>query len=351
MPELRRNPVSKEWVIIATERQRRPSDFKHAGGERSPRPSHDDRCPFCPGNEDKTPPEVLAYRKGSGPPNSTDWWVRVVPNLFPALRIEGDLGRRGYGLYDWMNGIGAHEVIIETPDHSKSISTIDAYQAQEVIWAYRERYLDLMGDDRFKYIMVFRNHGAEAGTSLEHPHSQLVALPFVPMGIRVELDGSKAYYENHDRCIHCDIIAQELQFAKRLVAQNDLFVAYESYASKFPFETAIVPKRHNPRFENQDQQSVEAFVAIMQEALNRIRLCLDDPPYNFTIHTSPFSGKDDDWYHWHLHILPRLTIAAGFEMGTGVYINATAPEEAAGFLRDVDLEAEPGSETATGEVA
>lgn len=351
MPELRRNPISKEWVIIATERQRRPSDYKHDGSGSQVRPEFDERCPFCPGNEDKTPPEVLAYREGEQPANSTGWWVRVVPNLYPALRIEGDLGRRGFGPYDFMNGIGAHEVIIESPLHNKCISQVGVYQAQEIAWAYRERYLDLMRDDRFKYVLIFRNHGVEAGTSLEHPHSQLVALPFVPMGIRLEIEGSRVYLQNHDRCIHCDIIAQELHYEKRVVAQNDHFVAFEPFASKFPFETAVVPKRHNARFEDQDRPGMEAFMSITQEVLSRLRICLNDPPYNFTIHTSPFSGKDDEWYHWHLHILPRLTIAAGFEMGTGVYINVTAPEDAAQYLREVDLQAGSESGKAAGGVA
>jgi UDPglucose--hexose-1-phosphate uridylyltransferase len=348
MPELRRNPITKEWVIIATERQRRPSDFSHARATGPERPSFDARCPFCPGNEEMTPPEVLAYRDTGGPPNSSGWWVRVVPNLYPALRIEGDLGRRGFGIYDYMNGIGAHEVIIETPLHNKCISQIGPHQALEVIWACRERYLDLMNDKRFKYVLVFRNHGPEAGTSLEHPHSQLVALPFVPMGIRLEIEGSKAYFQNHDRCIHCDAVSVELGYQKRVVAENDRFLAFEPYASKFPFETAVVPKTHNARFEHEDREGFAAFMAITQDVLSRLRVCLNDPPYNFTIHTSPFSGDQDDWYHWHLHILPRLTIAAGFEMGAGLYINVTAPEEAAEFLRAVDLEAASGSQTAAG---
>jgi len=334
MPQLRKNPITREWVIIATERSRRPSDFVQVEDtSNSSKPPVSDTCPFCPGNEDKTPPEVLAFRGSPDTPNSAGWWIRVVPNKFPALAIEGALDRSGYGMYDYMNGVGAHEVIIETPEHNKCMGTIAARQAEEVWWAIRQRIVDLARDDRFKYVSVFRNHGKVAGTSLEHPHTQMVALPMIPMEVMMEIQVADQYYDYHDRCIFCDMIRQELNFGQRVVVETDDFLAFEPFAPKFPFETWVISKKHSRSFVEDAEEMIPGFVRVLQDSLLRIAKCLNNPPYNYVLHTAPFNTEKEHCFHWHLESLPRLTIAAGFEMGTGIYINATAPEDAAEHLR------------------
>lgn len=339
MPQLRKDPVTHEWVIIATERGKRPSDFAASNEDVCGKPEHSEKCPFCTGNESMTPPEVLAYRDPSSRPNSPGWWLRVVSNKFPALGIEGELDRQGVGMYDYMNGVGAHEVIIETTSHNRCIGTIAPEQATEVFWAARERILDLSQDRRFKYVLLFRNHGKVAGASLEHPHSQLIALPMVPKDIQEEMRGVERFYEYHERCIYCDMIRQELNYGRRIIEENDEYVAFEPFAPKFPFETWVVPKEHKASLAEDNAQQAAQFARIVQNVLKRIGKCLNFPPYNYTLHTAPVNSERDTrpYFHYHLEIMPRLTIAAGFEMGTGVYINVTAPEDAAEHLRKVDV--------------
>jgi UDPglucose--hexose-1-phosphate uridylyltransferase len=337
MPELRRDPVTGEWVVVAGERGRRPSDFAgHSPGRQT---DSGEGCPFCAGNETMTPPEIMAFRQPGSQRNGPGWWIRVIPNKYPALAIEGDLSKTGFGLYDWMNGVGAHEVIVETPEHNKQLPFLDTRQIEDVLWAYRARYLDLKKDPRLKHILIFRNYGRVAGASLSHPHSQLVATPVVPGQVAAELEGVERYRQYRDRCVYCDILRQETDEGGRVVSQNEHFVAFEPYAAKYPFETCLLPKRHCASFAAISAEEQTAFAAILGEALQRLHFCLDDPPYNYNLHTAPCDQDDQDHYHWHLKILPRLTIAAGFEMGTGIYINVTPPEMAAECLRQVDLQA------------
>jgi len=337
MPELRRDPITGEWVIIASERAKRPSDFAaHSPG----REQQDKRsCPFCPGNEHMTPPEILAFRHPGSQRNGPGWWVRVVPNKYPALAVEGDLNKTGLGMYDWMNGVGAHEVIIETPEHDRQLPFLDTRQIEDVLWAYRARYLDLKKDPRLKFIMIFRNHGRVAGASLEHPHSQLIATPMVPGAVAAQIEGARRYRSYRDRCVFCDIVRQETSEGDRLVAQNEHFIAFEPYASKYPFETWVMPKRHSASFAAIPAEEQTAFAEMLGETLRRIHLCLNDPPYNFSVYTAPCESDSGDEFHWHVEIYPRLTIAAGFEMGTGIYINVTPPEVAASYLSKVELTA------------
>ena len=334
MPELRRDPITGEWVIIASERAKRPSDFaSHSPGRDA---QDNSTCPFCPGNEAATPPEIMAFRHPGSLRNGPGWWVRVVPNKFPALGIEGDLNKTGRGMYDWMNGVGAHEVIIETPEHDTQLAFLDNRQIEDVLWSYRARYLDLKKDPRLKYILIFRNYGRVAGASLSHPHSQLVATPVIPGVVAGELQGARRYTEYRDRCVFCDILRQETDEGKRLVAQDEHFVVFQPYASRSPFETWVMPKRHCASFAAISAEEQTSFAAMLGETLRRLHYCLDDPPYNYNIHTAPCDRDEDGDFHWHLAIAPRLTIAAGFEMGTGIYINVTPPEIAAEFLRATD---------------
>jgi UDPglucose--hexose-1-phosphate uridylyltransferase len=330
MPELRKDPIIDRWVIISTERGKRPVFLIEEGG-----PSKTAMCPLCPGNESMTPPEVYAIRPHGSPPNSANWTLRVVPNKFPALRIEGDLDKEGLGLYDKMNGVGAHEVIIETPNRSEALSDMTVERIQDVFVAYRERILDLSRDKRFKYIMVFKNHGSAAGASLDHSHSQLIALPIVPRRVVEELKGGLTYYKFKDRCIFCDIIAQEKENNVRVVFENDLFIALSPYAARFPFETWILPKKHEAIFADHNRaDNYHSLAETLSTILRKYVKVLNSPPYNYVIHTAPSGNTEVPHYHWHIELIPRLTKMAGFEWGTGFYINPTPPEEATDYLKE-----------------
>jgi len=333
MPELRKDPITGRWVIISTERRKRPNAF------RTDNVGLDDGtiCPFCEGNEEYTPREVLSYRRNGGTPNGPGWDVRVVPNKFPALQVEGELDRQGEGLFDKMNGIGAHEVIIETPDHTASLATLPVAAVERVLWAFRERVLDLKQDKRFRYILIFKNHGGAAGASLDHSHSQLIALPIIPRNVRDEISGARQHHQQKERCVYCDIVRQELDQQTRVIAENADFVAVSPYAPRFPFEMWILPKRHGAHFEEAPRHEYETLARILKETLQRMNRALETPPFNLIVHSAPFSESSGEFYHWHVEIIPKLTKVAGFEWGSGFYINPTAPEEAAEVLRGVTI--------------
>lgn len=331
MPELRKDPISGRWVIISVERGKRPSDF---GMRVSPKKGG--FCAFCEGNEHTTPPEIMAFRPGSDKPNTPGWNLRVVANKFPALNVEGELERVGEGIFDKMNGVGAHEVVIECPDHHSTLSTMPQKSVEDALWAFHQRILDLKKDKRFKYVLVFKNEGDDAGASLEHTHSQLIALPIVPQLVEEELNQSKQYYEYKERCIFCDIIRQESESRTRIISENNDFIAIAPFASRAPFETMILPKKHDSSFAPHDNFPLLA--QILQRTLKQIDRILDLPPYNLMIHTSPFQNEVNDYYHWHIEILPKLTKIAGFEWGSGFHINPTPPEEAAQFMRETEIE-------------
>ncbi len=335
MPELRKDPITNRWVIISTERGKRPSDFG-----KEPERKKGGFCPFCVGNEDKTPPEVLVYHDGNNPDPKTGkrpWKLRVVPNKFPALQIEGGLNRQGEGLYDKMNGVGAHEVIVETPNHEETLSTLSAQRVEDVLWAYRDRILDLKKDARFRYILIFKNHGEAAGASLEHPHSQLIATPIVPKRVREEVDGAKSYYDYKERCIFCDIVQQEIRQQARLISENEHFICIAPFAPRFPFETWVMPKIHDASYEDVQKYEYASLARMLKDTLMRLDKVLDHPPYNFVLHNAPFVEEDSKFYHWHLEIMPKLSKVAGFEWGTGFYINPTPPEESANFIREAKI--------------
>jgi len=333
MPELRRDPITGRWVIISTDRQKRPNDFRIEHAATIGR----EQCPFCPGREAMTPPEVLSYRQNGSAPNTPGWDLRVVPNKFPALQVEGTLDREAEGMFDRMNGIGAHEVIIETPDHDRPFAAMSEPEIERVLWAYRERILDLKKDFRLKHILVFKNHGAAAGATLDHPHSQLIALPIVPDFVREELDGARRHFEVKERCVFCDIVRAELRDGRRIVQENADVVALAPYAPRFAFETWLLPKVHGSRFEEAPRNVTESLARLLKPVLQRIDRAVETPPFNLVVHTAPASEDVRDMYHWHIEIMPRLTRVAGFEWGTGFYINPTSPEEAAKVLRSVRL--------------
>ena len=334
LPELRRDPITGRWVIIASERAKRPQDFI-----REPVKMKGGFCPFCPGQESKTPPEILAFRpEGNGNhKNGPGWTVRVVPNRYPALEIEGGLDRQAEGIYDRMNGVGAHEVIIETPEHELTFATMPAARIQDVLYAFRDRISDLRNDRRLKYVLIFKNHGEAAGATLEHAHCQLIALPIVPRQVVEELKGAREYYQVKERCIYCDIVHQEAKAQTRVVLESEHFLALTPYAPRFPFETWIVPKRHDSAFENSPAHLFGDLAAVLKTVAAKLDRVLDHPAYNLVIHSAPVYDQPTEHYHWHVEIMPKLTKVAGFEWGTGFYINPTTPEESAKFLREAKV--------------
>lgn len=333
MPELRKDPITGRWVIISTDRAKRPTDFIRESVEIHGKGV----CPFCYGNELKTPPEILVYGRNGGGPNTPGWSVRVVPNKFPALGIEGELNREGEGLFDKMNGIGAHEVIVETPEHSKTLASLPQQGIEGVLWAFRDRMVDLKNDKRFRYILIFKNHGEAAGASLEHTHSQLIALPIVPKRVSEEVERARRYYQEKERCIFCDMIRQELESGVRVITESDAFIALAPYAPRFPFEVWLLPKQHGSAFENCAGPLFAGLAGALKDNLMRLDAVLERPAYNLMIHTSPVGEENNEHYHWHIEIMPKLTKVAGFEWGTGFYICPTPPEEAARFLREAQV--------------
>ncbi len=320
-------------MIIAKERGKRPYDFvieqdKTKGGY----------CPLCPGHEQNTPPEILAYGRSSDMPNTPGWKLRVVPNKYPALVIEGELDKRGEGIYDKMNGIGAHEVIVETPDHYETLPTMEYEQMGLIFRAYRDRMVDLARDSRFKFVMIFKNYGRSAGASLEHSHSQLIALPVVPHRIQEEINGCLRYFDYKDRCVFCDIIRQERSQNMRIVCENSEFITICPFAPRAPFEMWVLPKRHQSQFVSMDERQFEMLTYLFSETMRRLNNALPFVSYNYMLHTAPLHSSSLEHFHWHIEIMPKLTMIAGFEWGTGFYINPTPPEEAARFLREIELD-------------
>jgi len=328
MPELRKDPVVGRWVIIATERARRPSDFVAAPVR--PRVS---ACAFCEGHEAETPPEIFAERRPGREPNGPGWTCRVVPNKFPALRIEGDLEPSGEGLFDKMTGVGAHEVVIEAPDHAASLASLPLDAVADVLLAFRERMLDLKKDPRFAYVLVFKNHGEAAGATLEHPHSQLIATPIIPIMVSEELAGSAQYYALKERCVWCDMLRQERRDGRRLILESQGFVTLAPFAPRFPFETWILPVGHRAAFEDSTDEELRGLAGVLGEFLRRMNRVLGNPPFNFMLHTAPFREVQRESFHWRLEIIPKLTRVAGFEWGSGFFINPMPPEDAAEALK------------------
>lgn len=341
MSEFRWDPLKATWVITANHRTREPRDFFLDRQQ-----IVTSACPFCPGHEGKTPPEVFALRPAGKPCNGPDWQVRVVPNKFPLLRIEGELGRRPEGLYEIMQGIGAHEVVIETPDHDRNMADFTVTEITLVLQAYRARLLDLRRDPRFRYLQVFKNHGFEAGAPLPHAHSQIMAVPITPPTIKTELNVCRDYFRSNDRCLICDLIVQELNDGRRVIYDDGRFLVAAPYASCFPFELRLFPQHHGHDFALQDDAELEACATALRDALRRLRDLLRDPPFNFILHTAPPPQPRPEhpeyWaslpfdYHWHIELVPRLSRIAGFEWGSGFFINLMPPEDAARFLRSTN---------------
>jgi UDPglucose--hexose-1-phosphate uridylyltransferase len=333
MSEIRQDPTTEEWVIIARERAKRPSDFIHARPKRE-LPDFSPSCPFCPGNESMTPHETLLYRQR----DSNSWQVRAFTNKFAALNPDGKTTRNiKDDFFTEMAGVGVHEVIVETPLHNKFLALAAEGEVLRVLNAYHERYRKLSKQPFAKLIIIFKNHGSAAGTSLEHSHSQLVVTPVVPKHIRTRHEVAIRYYDNYGRCLYSDLLERELKSGRRIVMETEDFLAFHPFASQRPFETWILPKRHQASFGNASREDLGNLSHVLRLILFKLYRGLNDPDYNYVIDTAPVGDEKEPYYMWHMRIIPRLTELAGFEIGSGMYINTAVPEETAKFMRNLDV--------------
>jgi len=333
MPELRQNYFTKEWVIIATERAKRPEEMvKHRPVKQVP--AFVENCVFCPGNEAKTPPEVMRVPTDS----QEKWQVRIVPNKFGALDREAKAARMIRRSHRTMDGFGVHDVIIDTPDHSQIMALMPGAHLANVLRAYKSRYDALSHDPRIAHITMFKNHGLEGGASLEHPHSQLVATPVIPNQVRERLEEALRHYDEFGECMSCEVLKQELDDPQRIVMATEHFVALEPFASPTPFCTHIYPRRHMASFGDISAAEISDLAHSLGTVLAKIYHGLENPDFNYTVRSAPAEWAGVKYFHWYLSIIPRLTRVAGFELGTGMFINTVLPEAAAEFLRNVKVE-------------
>jgi UDPglucose--hexose-1-phosphate uridylyltransferase len=335
MPELRQNFMTKEWVVIATERAKRPDQMVIHRQTKTP-VSFSEKCPFCPGNEKMTPPEILRLHDGDG------WRARVVPNKFAALSPDSQPDRTIHRSLRSMGGFGHHDVIVETPDHSLPMALMPDSQVADILRIYKTRYDYLSLDPRIAQVTIFKNHGADAGTSLEHPHSQMIATPVISYQVRQRFQEALRHYDDFGCCIFCQMIEEELQEKRRIVLESEHFVAAELFASPAPFFTHIYPRRHMASFGDISSKEIVDLGRVLRTVLAKLYHGLENPDFNFTIRTAPAELMGVRYFHWYLSVIPRLTRTAGFELGSGMFINTVIPEEAADFLRNVNVETAVG---------
>mgnify|MGYP001260941607 CR=1 FL=1 len=331
MPEYRKDPITKRWVIFSTERSERPKDFGKVE-----QVIDSQECPFCEGHEDMTPPEVYALRDEGSQKDGPGWKVRVVPDKFSILDEDGDLKKAGKGIYDTMSATGLHELVIETPNHMGSLINLEYHEIETFLKVIKDRINIKKDDYRIQYVLVVKNYGSEAGAKFKHSHSHshIVGLPVIPKRVREEILGAKEYYEFRERCVFCDIIAQELSENERVIINNEHFVSVCSYAARFPYETAIFPKKHMSAFENTPDEYLSDLAHILKDTISALCGVLDNPAYNIVIHTAPVNQIMPVLYHWHIEIMPRINKVAGFEWGSGFYINPVLPEDAALHMKE-----------------
>jgi UDPglucose--hexose-1-phosphate uridylyltransferase len=334
MSEFRQNMASKEWVIVAPLRGKRPSDFIKVSLKREPLPPHKADCPFCRGNEALTPQAL--YLK----PESGDWQIRVVPNKYAALQPDTTAARTHVGAFLSANGYGVTEVVIETPEHNKTIATMELSEISAILTAYRERFSQISQNENINLITIFRNFGPLAGTSLEHPHSQIIATPLVPPHIRNQIERSILYHDEYGRCVYCDMLAEELRQKERIVLENDSFVAFCPWAARTPFEARIYPKRHAASYLSITEKEIGDLAWILRAILAKIYNTLQNPDYNYVLHCSPVDELHARCLHWYFIIIPKIGTPAGFEIGSGIFINTVPPEDSARFLREASSEIE-----------
>jgi len=334
--ELRKDPLLGRWVAVMNH-SRTPSDYFLP-----PAAQAEKACIFCAGREGELPPEIMSIPNPHSDMTAGKWWTRVVPNLSPIFRVEGELGRKGEGMYDKMNAIGANEIIIESPFHDVPPEDIGLDQMARVVRTYKERMADLERDARLRYTLVYKNSGVSAGAIYSHSVSHLVSTPIIPKRVKEELDGAKQYFAYKERCVFCDLIREELRFGSRVILETKSFVAFCPYASKFPFESWLLPKRHACAFQDVGVEETEDMALVLSAVLKKLRKLFIGVPFNYFIHSAPNRiPRKNHWhtlgedYHWHLEIMPRLLRTSGFEWGSGLYVLPTSPEQAAQYLREV----------------
>jgi len=331
MPEIRQNLVTREWVILATERAKRPHQFGEGEKAKRELPPWVESCPFCPGNENLTPPEI--WRSGT----SAKWKIRIIPNKFAALNREGSPHRKIEGVKRAINGVGVHDILIESPLHNAAIPLMSVDEVKDIVNAYRERYLQICNDERVDLIIIFKNHGEGAGTSLEHPHSQIVGSPVMPQQVRFRVEEAMRYYDDTGECVFCRILKDELKDGNRIIVESEHFVSFIPYAALSPFHTWIYPRRHCHCFVYITDEEIADLAFVLQETLAKFYYGLNDPDYNYVIRSMPRFYRFIEYGHWYLSIVPRLSKVAGFELGSGMFINSALPDESAKFLRDVKV--------------
>ncbi len=329
MPELRHNVITQEWVIIATERAKRPEEFAKKKKEKKTVPNYLANCPFCPGNEKMTPAETYVV------PDTAGWKVRVAPNKFPALTSVGERQRFVQGIRRTVTGVGIHEVIVETPDHSKTTALLSDREVETIVQTYLHRFKAASADPRVEQVTVFKNHGEQAGTSLEHPHSQLIATPVITAQLRDRLIYSLRHFDEFGECIFCRVLNVESKEGTRLIHETEHFVAFIPFAALTPFSIMIMPRRHSACFSEMNDAEAADLARILRRVLAKVHQGLDDPDFNYVIRTAPTEYIGVKYYHWYVSVIPRLTRMAGFELGSGMFINVSLPEENASFLRGV----------------
>lgn len=331
MSELRQNMATKEWVIIASERAKRPEDFSRKERTGRCNPPHVAACPFCPGNEDKTTAQTYAVMRND------QWQVRIFPNKYPAVKLDEGLEHRFDGMHRMMTGHGMHEVIAESPLHNVSLATMPREDVLEVLRAYRHLYGMAAQNPSLAQIVLFKNHGPEAGTSLEHPHSQMVAVPVVPGEIRQRVSSAMRYHDDHGTCAYCDMLRNELETQKRVVIASSYFVAFVLFAAFTPFHIWLMPRRHASSFGEITDDELEDLSRVLRRLLAKLHKGLSDPDYNLAVRSAPTELHSISYYHWYVTITVRLTKTAGFELGSGMFINVSVPEDSAAFLRQVEV--------------
>jgi UDPglucose--hexose-1-phosphate uridylyltransferase len=332
MPELRQNIATKEWVIIATERAKRPEQFIQADKERvESRPIYSPDCPFCPGNEERDLESLCMPEQG-------DWMARVVRNRYPALREAGDRVRRFSGLNLSLSGVGYHEVVIESRLHNTSPATEALTEIECTLRAFQIRGRALRADERIEQIVYFKNHGATAGASLVHPHAQLLGLPVVPSSIRTRIEEARRYYDDQGECVICRMRQEEQREQVRMVIDSSFFSVFIPFAAFSPFHTWIIPHRHRASFLDSEPEELHDLALVLRELLRKIYIGLNDPDYNYVLRSAPCHVAESEYLHWYVAVVPRVTRSAGFEMGTGMFINTALPEESAQFLRALPAE-------------
>jgi UDPglucose--hexose-1-phosphate uridylyltransferase len=323
--QLRQDLVTGDWVVIATGRAKRPDSF--GDFERIKDDKGIEKCIFEDPVASGQQPDVLIYTD-----NNNEWTLRVFPNLFPTVSPAPAMKPTTEGPYFSMPGVGFHELVV-TRDHFKQLALMNVLEVAEVFDAYQDRYLDLMNKKNVNFIAIFHNHGKEAGASIAHPHSQIMAIPVIAPYPKSELDGAESYHRHNKHCVYCVMSEFESDFKERVVFENDEFIAFCPFASRSAFEVWVMPKKHSPYFERITDTEKIKLAEVFSKGLNAIYKALNDPPYNFYINTSPCDGKDYPHFHWHIEILPHTSIWAGFELETGVEISTIEPEVAAEYLR------------------